>query len=66
MRPIRPRHYLPPYAMFLLRPLLRYSQSRHAYVLRVVGSRRGPVVRVDRRRASRHFDGVERRQARVA
>ena len=66
MRPVRPRHYLPQYLMFLLRPFLRYSQSRHAYVLRFIGSNKGPVLRVDRRHSSRKFDGVDRRQAHVA
>ena len=66
MRPVRPRHYLPPFVMFILRPFLHYSQSRHAYVLRFVGSHKGPVLRVDRRRAVRAFEGVERRHAGVA
>jgi len=54
------RHWL-----LLLRPLLRYSATRDAYVLRVVGRRAGPVLRVDRRRRRRRrqgaFTGVERR-----
>ena len=51
----------------LLRPLLRYSVSRDAYVLRGVGQQVGPVLRVNRRAQRRsRFDGVERRSARVA
>ena len=46
--------------MALLRPFLRYSRSRDAYILRGVGSSRGPVLRVDRRHGQ-PFDGVERR-----
>ena len=48
----------------LLRPMLRYSSSRDAYILRLVGSQRGPVLRVDRR-SRRAFDGVERRRTRA-
>ncbi|HEY7932641.1 MAG TPA: hypothetical protein VID48_02345 [Solirubrobacteraceae bacterium] len=42
------RHWL-----VLFRPLLRYSVSRDAYVLRVVGGFLGPVLCVERRRQSR-------------
>jgi hypothetical protein len=62
----RPRRYLAPLWIFLLRPCLRYSPSRTAYVLRLVGTRRGPVLRVDRRRGVSPFQGVERRRARIA
>jgi hypothetical protein len=48
-----------------MRPILRYSALRDAYVLRFIGRRTGPVLRVDRRRA-RQFDGVERRLTSVA
>jgi len=51
--------------LILSRPFTRYSASRDAYVLRVVGRRVGPVLRVDRRRR-RRFDGVDRRRASVA
>jgi len=57
----RPRRYVAGHWLALMRPLLRYSHSRDAYILRLVGSRRGPVLRVDRRRA-KAFDGVERRR----
>jgi hypothetical protein len=57
------RHWL-----MVMAPLLRYSVSRDAYVLRFVGSEFGPVVRMDRRATKRrsHFDGVERRRAHAA
>jgi hypothetical protein len=46
----------------VLRPFLRYSRTRQAYVLRVVGSSVGPVLRVDRREAEhRPFAGRDRR-----
>ncbi|HSZ05383.1 MAG TPA: hypothetical protein VK778_09300 [Solirubrobacteraceae bacterium] len=61
----RPRRYLARHWLALLRPVLRYSAARDAYVLRVVGRHVGPVLRVDRRRR-RAFDGVERRSTRVA
>jgi hypothetical protein len=51
----------------LLRPLLRYSVSRDAFVLRLVGRSTGPVLRQDRRRRRpRQFEGVERRRAQAA
>ncbi len=66
----RPRRYLGWRRLMLIRPFLRYSPSRRAYVLRFVGGRVGPVLRVDRRPADgRPFDGAdgaERRGARVA
>jgi hypothetical protein len=42
----RPRRAISPTTLALLRPLLRYSGTRQAYVLRVVGRRVGPVLRV--------------------
>jgi hypothetical protein len=46
----------------LMRPLLRYSVSRDAYVLRWVGNTAGPVLKVDRRRHPQPpFGGLERR-----
>lgn len=41
----RPRRQLHPALLGVLRPLLRYSESRNAYVLRLVGNRIGPVLR---------------------
>jgi hypothetical protein len=40
----RPRHRVPSLGIAALRPLFRYSVTRDAYVLRVVGRRRGPVL----------------------
>jgi len=48
-----------------MRPLLRYSDSRDAYVLRRVGHRVGPVLRRDRRRGQRAFDGPDLRASSV-
>jgi hypothetical protein len=39
----RPRRPLNPVALALLRPMLRYSYTREAYVLRGIGNHRGPV-----------------------
>jgi len=64
----RPRRYVSPRWIAVGRPVLRYSQARDAYVLRLVGRKWGPVLRPDRRRA-RALEGVpERRksQARAA
>lgn len=61
----RPRRYVARHWLVLMRPILRYSALRDAYVLRFIGRRTGPVLRVDRRRA-RQFDGVERRLTSVA
>jgi hypothetical protein len=57
----RPRRYIARHWLVLVRPLLRYSAARDAYVLRGVGRDLGPVLRVDRRR-SQSFHGVERRR----
>jgi hypothetical protein len=46
----------------IMRPLLRHSVGRDAYVLRVVGNSLGPVVRVDRRARSGEFTGADRRR----
>jgi hypothetical protein len=61
----RPRHYVARHWLTLLSPLLRYSRSRDAYVLRGIGVKTGPVLRADRR-TGQPFDGVDRRQARPA
>lgn len=39
----RPRHHVNPVVLALLRPALRYSYTREAYVLRGIGNHRGPV-----------------------
>jgi hypothetical protein len=62
----RPRRYVARHWLVLLKPVLRYSASRDAYVLRGVGNETGPVLRRDRRRSRRTFNGAERRHARVA
>lgn len=58
----RPRRYVSRARLVLLRPLFRYSSPRNAYVLRVVGNTRGPVLCRERRRQQRHWPGEERRQ----
>ena len=63
----RPRRYIARHWLTLMRPALRYSARRDAYVLRGVGRQMGPVLRLDRRpRRPRPFDGEERRRASVA
>jgi hypothetical protein len=64
----RPRKYLPHYLLMLLSPVFRYSASRDAYVLRAIGNNHGPVLRVDRRTASRRSepDPADRRSASAA
>jgi hypothetical protein len=49
-RVMRPRRYVARHWLVLGRPLLRYSEPREAYVLRLVGRKWGPVLRQDRRR----------------
>jgi hypothetical protein len=44
----RTRHELTRRQLKLLRPFFRYSRVRDAYVLRLVGRRRGPVLRLKR------------------
>jgi hypothetical protein len=46
----RPRRYVSPAMLGVLRPLFRYSPMRDAYVLRAVGHRHGPVLRPDHHR----------------
>ena len=45
----RPRRYIPRQWLLLLKPLFRYSNSRGAFVLRLIGNKSGPVLRPDRR-----------------
>jgi hypothetical protein len=61
VRAQRPRHYVSRATLALLRPLFRYSLSRDAYVLRVIGNTRGPVLRRERRHQHRDYAGPERR-----
>jgi hypothetical protein len=50
----------------VLKPALRYSHFRDAFVLRGVGNRIGPVLRPDRRdHRQRTFDGIDRRRGRA-
>jgi hypothetical protein len=68
-RRIRSRHYVARPWLLVLRPLLRFSLTRDAYVLRGIGNFAGPVLRQDRRRGNRRrdrYDGVERRSAQTA
>jgi hypothetical protein len=59
----RPRRYVNSTLLSILFPLFRYSLTRDAYVLRIVGQRLGPVLRVNRRRrATRGYSGPERRR----
>jgi hypothetical protein len=64
----RPRRYVARHWLLILRPVLRYSATRDAFVLRAFGSSVGPVLRPDRRRRGRRqqFDGVERRRTQAA
>ena len=45
----RPRKYVHRRWLVLLRPLFAYNYARNAYLLRFVGARFGPVLKVDRR-----------------
>lgn|GEM_PF-1327725 len=50
VRPVRrPRRYVAKHWLLLLRPLFGYNFTRDAYVMRGIGLRFGPVLRVDRR-----------------
>ena len=62
VREPRPRQYVSRTKLVLLWPLFRYSSPRNAYVLRVVGNARGPVLCRERRRQQRSWPGEERRQ----
>lgn len=41
----RQRHEVSPAVTALAKPFFRYSTTRDAYVLRVIGNKRGPVLR---------------------
>jgi hypothetical protein len=59
----RPRRYVARHWLVLLKPVLRYSATRDAFVLRALGNSAGPVLRVDRRRrGASSYDGAERRR----
>jgi hypothetical protein len=44
--------------------MLRYSEARDAHVLRLVGRKWGPVLKLDRRRRDVSRGAVERRRVR--
>ena len=46
----RPRHEVGPVVKTLVKPFFRYSTTRDAYVLRVVGNQHGPVLKERRER----------------
>jgi hypothetical protein len=59
----RPRRYLPRHWILLLKPLFRYSGSRRAHVLRLIGDKTGPVLRSERRaKRQPRTNGVDRRR----
>jgi hypothetical protein len=59
----RPRRYVAEHWLLLLKPVLRYSTTRDAFVLRGIGNSRGPVLRLDRRKRQQQlsFEGIDRR-----
>lgn len=61
VRAQRPRHYVSRATLALARPLFRYSLSRDAYVMRVIGNTHGPVLRRERRHLARQHGGPDRR-----
>ena len=65
----RPRRYVARHWLALARPVFRFSEPRDAYVLRVIGRKWGPVLRMNRRERSRAFESAADRRgsrARVA
>jgi hypothetical protein len=44
-RPMRRRRYVRPTLLAGLKPVFRHSDTRDAYVLRLVGNRYGPVLK---------------------
>lgn len=65
----RPRRYIARHWFMLLKPVVRYSATRDAWVLRWLGRSKGPVLRVDRRARRRGlspYAGKERRSMGVA
>jgi len=63
----RPRRYVARPWLLVLKPMLRYSTTRDAYVLRTVGNSTGPVLRMDRRSRGRSsYAGSERRRVSAA
>jgi hypothetical protein len=63
----RPRRYVSRHWLMALKPMLRYSATRDAFVVRAIGNSSGPVLRVDRRTARRvEYGGIERRSISAA
>jgi hypothetical protein len=63
----RTRRYVAGHWLLALKPMLRYSATRDAYVLRAIGNSTGPVLRVDRRsREGSSYAGAERRRVSAA
>jgi hypothetical protein len=63
----RPRRYVSRHWLVALKPVLRYSATRDAFVLRAIGNSSGPVLRVDRRTARQAaYNGAERRRVSAA
>ena len=63
----RPRRYVARLWLSLLKPVLRYSATRDAFVLRAIGNSSGPVLRLDRRTARQAaYSGAERRRMSAA
>ena len=62
----RSRRYVGRHWLLLCIPVLRYSATRDAYVLRMIGNSTGPVLREDRRRKHSSYDGAERRKISAA
>ncbi len=63
----RQRRYVARHWLVALKPVLRYSSTRDAFVLRAVGNSLGPVLREDRRKAClAEYSGAERRSVRTA
>ena len=44
-RAARERRYVSPALLVALKPVFRFSETRQAYVLRLVGNRFGPVLK---------------------
>lgn len=57
----RPRRYVSPLLLIPAGLVFRYSPHRQAYVLRLIGQSRGPVLRAERRRRAEPFDGPDLR-----
>jgi hypothetical protein len=58
----RQRQYVGRSTLLVLRPVLRYSAGREAYVIRGIGRRLGPVLREDRRRQQTPLSIPDRRR----